>query len=50
MDLLDQVIICIGEPLDVYEQKKSLSFVLSQLANVINYKGLKKIIIAYEPI
>ena len=50
MDLLEQVIICVGETFDAYKQNKSLNFVLNQLANIINYKGLKKIIIAYEPI
>lgn len=43
-------LVCVGEPLEKYEDKTSLDFVLSQLSEVINYKGLKKLVIAYEPI
>lgn len=44
------VILCIGEDDFIYEEQKSISFVIQQLSNVVNYKNLKNLIIAYEPI
>ncbi|KEZ22595.1 triose-phosphate isomerase [Ureaplasma diversum] len=44
------VVLCIGEDDFVYEEKKSISFIIDQLVNVVNYKNLKNLIVAYEPI
>lgn len=48
-----KIILCIGEPIDVYEQQQTVTFLAKQLSldlKNINPLKLPQIVIAYEPI
>lgn len=48
-----EVILCIGEPINVYEEKRVFDFIINQIKSAIknvNISKLDKLTIAYEPI
>lgn len=47
------VILCIGEPLDIYEENKTIEFLQNQIGSAlknVDIKKLNNLVIAYEPI